>query len=573
MGLTLNSWQLIAYKDDITNPIRTVTDSDVFDPNKWTTFGERYCLEMTFVYTGSVTVGDTVGIDYLYTSLNGAETLASTFQNNTVNASNINSSNKLTQSYFSLSGGNLLFRFFFINRCDFNNWISVIDATPFTADFLDKNRIDNPVLFSNFLTSHYNTPKNLRFALKYESDPIEYFNIDFAGKFLAQNFNNALSDIVFIEDQLTVNGNASQTLSSSINTVVSMKFFMANGSPTDVNLQVVRINVNDSDEYLIAQSIHVNSFTSIGGNQYIATFTVNHTNIDPLNEYRLVYVVYDTNDDYFNSFPIKKFSDGTPPNPTGNFTHNWAVPNDVVSGNDTQKIRTTVNQRIGSNIYIDATIYGALNVVSVFSYLQSILIKDNQNNILRSWSQGQGVPIDLTIDFDFPDINLAFVYRVPLNWNNTTNALNWEIGFNFPWGFETWTFQAEVIVTAFTDTLAFKTLQGDAIDLICLDNLPEVIVVENSDTQALNDRQIATVETGFEWYGVRDENSENIIPNSVPTTFYQWGIFAYDDPYIFDVTRSNGTIATYKFRSGDYVRDFGLNAIQQRFFGSIIHPI
>jgi hypothetical protein len=77
---------------------------------------------------------------------------------------------------------------------------------------------------------------------------------------------------------------------------------------------------------------------------------------------------------------------------------------------------------------------------------------------------------------------------------------------------------------------------------------------------------------GFEWYGVRDENSDitQVQNNSLPNTAFNWGIFAFDDPYIFDVTTSNGTVMSYKFRIKDYIDNFGINAVQNKFFGSIL---
>jgi hypothetical protein len=577
MSLTVNSWSLIAYEDDITNPIRTLTNSDTFDPAKWTTIGERYCLEINLSYSGTVNVGDNVGVSFIRSSITGAETVSTPLIDKLISGSSVTSSNLLNFFNYYEDSGNLIVQFFFLNVADYNDWFADIDALGLPDDLLDKNIINNTILFSNFLPSQYNQLKKFRIALKYDTDPIEYFNFDFAGKFYSQNFANALPDIDFVSDNLIVNGNFVNQLSTTINTTVLVNFQMLNpltpGTPTNMNLQVVRIDTLSLNEYYIAESLHTQSFINLGNNQYQATFTVPFANIEPLKQYRLIYVVYDTVNDYFNSFPILRYADGTPPSHTGKFTHNWGTPNNVAGGLNTDKIVTSVNQRIGSSLRIDRDVYSSIGIPNISPYFESFKVSDKDGNILRQWNRNQQIPID-SVGVLFGAQNIfAFVYRVPIAWDNSVNEFKWELTYNFPFGIEIWEFTAEIEVNESDDNIVFKKPNGDALGVVCLDELPNFIIVETNDpAQANNDKQVATFEGGFEWYGVRDENSDitQVQNNSLPNTAFNWGIFAFDDPYIFDVTTSNGTVMSYKFRIKDYIDNFGINAVQNKFFGSIL---
>jgi hypothetical protein len=579
MSLTVNSWSLIAYEDDITNPIRTITNSDTFDPTKWTTIGERYCLEINLSYSGTVNVGDNVGISFIRSSTTGAETISTPLIDKLISGSSVTSSNLLNFFNYYEDLGNLIVQFFFLNVADYNDWFADIDALGLPDDLLDKNIINNTILFSNFLPSQYNQPKKFRIALKYDTDPIEYFNFDFAGKFYSQNFANALPDIDFISDSLIVNGQFKSEISSSDNTTVSMRFAMLNettpGTPTDANLHIIRIDLSDVNEYLIAQSIHTDTFTPLGNNEWQANFVINSSNIADLNEYRMVYTVYDTANDYFNSFPIARRSDGTPPTKVNKFTHKWATPFDVTNGDDKQKIKTSVFSRVGSYLSFEGDVYASLNILNIGNFFRFVRIVDSDGVEWARWDVTTQRPSNIFSEIKFtPDIefNLAYVHRVPLDWNNSNKSLKWEILFEFPHGQETWEFTADLIVDDKADEIVFNNLNGDPLTFVCDSDIPNVIIVESNNAgQTLNDEQYAVVNNGFGWWRCIDEPSDiaAVQSNSQPNTPFNWELLQFDDPYIFDVEKSNGTVTRFKFRLKDYVNAFGINAISNIPFAQI----
>jgi hypothetical protein len=557
----------------VSNSIRSfVSDINPFDVNKISTFGEEYIITIVLDSSVGISPFENVDINFIFSSNTNIETTSNFPFNTTINSPistvsgniNVTSSTTSAQLYIDIRLPNV---------AEFSKWFDEQMALPFNNNLLDKNNVNNPTLFDNQFPSHHNEVKNIRIAVKYETNPTEYFNLPFASKFLNQNFANALPDISFITDNITVNGQPSATLSSATNdSIVRMQFNMISETvPTDCNLQVYHINSANGNNPSIVSSQYTNSFIPLGGNNWQCQFTVPHTDIDPLNEYRLVYVVYDTANDLFNSFPIQKFSDGNPPSPSTKFTHNWGVPNDVTNGNDTQKIQTVINQRIGSNLRFDLDMYSSLGITSIADYFTDLRILDKQGNILRTWSVTQPLPIDLASISQVGKLNFSFVYRVPLEWIGNAEEINWELYFDFPHGVEKWTFKAEVEVDNLKDDIIFKDLKGNELNFLCLEDLPEIIQVF-APNNTTNDNNIAFVETGTEWYGVIDENKDNIIPNSFPNSPYNWGIFAFDDPYIFDVAYSavNGT--SFKFRLKQYIDDFGLNAIQGKFFGMINFP-
>jgi hypothetical protein len=577
MSLTVNSWSLIAYEDDITNPIRTLTNSDTFDPTKWTTIGERYCLDILFTKTGAPVNGDPVDWNVFLTSLTGAETTTD-FISTTVGADNrISSANSFGN--FNVSGGNLRVRLFFNNYADFNDWGKDVFTSTYDDKLLDKNHIDNPILFSNFLPSRYNQPKILRIAIKYDTDPTEYFNFDFAGKFYSENFANALPDIDFISDNLIVNGQFKSEISSSDNTTVSMRFAMLNettpGTPTDANLHVYHITPANGNNYEIAQSSHTDTFTPLGNNEWQANFVINSANITDLNEYRMVYTVYDTANDYFNSFPIARRSDGTPPTKVNKFTHKWATPFDVTNGDDRQKIKTSVFSRVGSYLSFEGDVYASLNILNIGNFFRFVRIVDSDGVEWARWDVTTQRPSNIFSEIKFtPNIefNLAYVHRVPLDWNNSNKSLKWEILFDFPHGQETWEFTADLIVDDKADEIVFKNLNGDPLTFVCDSDIPNVIIVESNNAgQTLNDEQYAVVNNVFGWWRCIDEPSDiaAVQANSQPNTPFNWELLQFDDPYIFDLEKSNGTVTRFKFRLKDYVNAFGINAISNIPFAQI----
>ena len=573
MALNLNSWEIIVYEGLTANQLKVIDNNTPFDVNNISTFGENYVLKMDFSPSFSVNLYDTIEADFLI-GANGNELDVPTYTTSVVDGSPL-----INQGIGQIIGvsnatNELFIYIIFTSFAELNTWFHLYQSQPYNPNLLNKNNINNPTLFDNQFPSYHNEVKQLRIAIKYESEPTEYFNIPFSSKFLNQNFANALPDISFITDNITINGQPSATLSSATNdSVVRMQFNMiSETTPTDCNLQLYHVNSSFGNTPVITTIFYTNIFIPLGSNNWQCQFTIPHGFITPLNEYRLVYVVYDTANDYFNSFPIKKFSDGNPPSPSTKFTHNWGVPNDVTKGNDTQKISTCVNQRIGSNLRFNLDMYSSLGITSIVDYFTDLRILDKQGNVLRTWNVSQPLPPDLLSISQVGKLNFSFVYRVPLAWAGNVEEINWEVYFDFPHGFEKWTFTAEVKVYEIgNQDVVFKDLQGNELNFLCLEDLPEIIQIFVPDNTS-DDNNIATVETGTEWYGVIDENKDNIAPNSYPNSPYNWGIFAFDDPYIFDVAYSaiNGT--SFKFRLKQYIDDFGLNAIQGKFFGMINFP-
>jgi hypothetical protein len=568
---TLDAWRVIdgnSLRPEINNSNYTS-----FALGSWGTFGESIILEIDFTDAGLFD-GAQFDIDvFLFGTASSGATAPRLINVPTIGNNTSTSVYRGLDFIFERTGAttytitlqwNLL--------ADFNTWIGFIP--PIDASFLFKNTVQNTLVNDNTAVSSYNTPLNFIFASALNGGSIEYFQIPFSAKYINQNFANTPPDINFDGYELFVGVNQVTQPSATLTTRVQATFI----STTPITNAICRVfnhvPLND-DEYNVFEPSLL-TIISLGNDLYRATWIITASNIDPFNQYRFIFIAYDTANDKFNSFPIDVWSDGDDsdlPSHTGKFTHNWGTPNNVAGGLNTDKIVTSVNQRIGSSLRIDRDVYDSLGIPSISPYFESFKVSDKDGNILRQWNRNQQIPID-SVGVLFGAQNIfAFVYRVPIAWDNSANEFKWELTYNFPFGTEIWEFTAEIEVNESDDNIVFKKPNGDALGVVCLDELPNFIIVETNDpAQANNDKQVATFEGGFEWYGVRDENSDitQVQNNSLPNTAFNWGIFAFDDPYIFDVTTSNGTVMSYKFRIKDYIDNFGINAVQNKFFGSIL---
>jgi hypothetical protein len=350
----------------------------------------------------------------------------------------------------------------------------------------------------NTAVSSYNTPLNFIFASALNGGSIEYFQIPFSAKYINQNFANTPPDINFDGYELFVGVNQVTQPSATLTTRVQATFI----STTPITNAICRVfnhvPLND-DEYNVFEPSLL-TIISLGNDLYRATWIITASNIDPFNQYRFIFIAYDTANDKFNSFPIDVWSDGDDsdlPSHTGKFTHNWGTPNNVAGGLNTDKIVTSVNQRIGSSLRIDRDVYDSLGIPSISPYFESFKVSDKDGNILRQWNRNQQIPID-SVGVLFGAQNIfAFVYRVPIAWDNSANEFKWELTYNFPFGTEIWEFTAEIEVNESDDNIVFKKPNGDALGVVCLDELPNFIIVETNDpAQANNDKQVATFEGG-----------------------------------------------------------------------------
>jgi hypothetical protein len=567
---TLDAWRVIdgnSLRPEINNSNYTS-----FALGSWGTFGESIILEIDFT-DNTINTGDTFEVESFLFGINETTT---TLGSLLVPAVGVTVTNPIYRgfeaSFTRTANDKYTIKGEWYLLADFNNW--TLNIPPIDASFLFKNTLQNTLVNDNTALANYNTPLNFILATKLNAGAIEYFQIPFSAKYINQNFANTPPDINFDGYELFVGVNQVTQPSATLTTRVQATFI----STTPITNAICRVfnhvPLND-DEYNVFEPSLL-TIISLGNDLYRATWIITASNIDPFNQYRFIFIAYDTANDKFNSFPIDLWSDGDDsdlPSHTGKFTHNWGTPNNVTGGLNKDKIVTSVNQRIGSSLRIDADVYDSLGIPNISPYFESFKVSDKDGNILRQWNRNQQIPID-SVGVLFGAQNIfAFVYRVPIAWDNSVNEFKWELTYNFPFGTEIWEFTAEIEVNQSDDNIVFKKPNGDALGVVCLDELPNFIIVETNDpAQANNDKQVATFEGGFEWYGVRDENSDitQVQNNSLPNTAFNWGIFAFDDPYIFDVTTSNGTVMSYKFRIKDYIDNFGINAVQNKFFGSIL---
>lgn len=562
---TMIGWRLKSF-DDNTKPEINESNYTTFDLGSWGTYGESVKLEIdleesgynssTNYQAGIKPFGNNTDTDVLNNTWNG---------NLGIPTSEIEYNFRLGSP--TLVGEVATFKIEFELTADIDNFL--ISSPNLSENNILKNNLNNSVINDNNFISVYNSLKYLVLQLETDNtNTLQHFYIPFACKFLNQNFAGAQPDINFISYQLFVNGNIVPQPSSKDNTIVKATF----QSTTPLNKTVLKIfNFSQTSNSQLNQSNSTfQSLVSLGNDLYQGTWIITGGELIQFNQYRFIFIAYDTPNDKFNSFPLDFGPRGISPSPSTKFRHNWAIPTDVTTGLDNCNIENvTVGERIGSNLSIDRDIYSSAGINDIADYFTDYRILDKDGNILTSYSIGQQVPLDAITKQEVGKLNFSYVYRVPEEWENTTNVFNWELFFNFPFDIEKWTFKAGISVLESNNNIVFKDEAGGEIINLCSNDLPDFIQVENTSSQTAGDVNYAVVFNNFGWREAQDECSENIQQNSIPNEPYNWGLFEFDNPYIFDVEASNGVVLRYKFRLSEFVENFGINSISGVNFGSI----